>query len=168
MKNNKGELLQQPYLDLARMRRDQSPYDDAILGFVWNNTPEGYVFWSCVNRGETPAIFEFQLAELEVWRKEKAEPEYKELYDDLKYEYHKLKSDYETAVTEAEEYAADLRELRGRYNELKSATPTRNWVAECAMAILSNTPAGYSSWDIAEAWASEGRKRGHLPKTDNA
>lgn len=75
MKNSKGEILPQPYYDLALMRREQQSgtgdeivYDTCIN---WRNTPEGYDWWLDANNGNTPAILASSLAELDLWRKSK-------------------------------------------------------------------------------------------------
>lgn len=204
MKNSKGQELQQSYLDLALMRREQKPYqafsDMLLNAFDWSLTNEGRFFWSQVfYECKTPEIPESSLAELEAWRKENGmsnivmtefdpkinenpyaqsdEPDWKAKYDDLEYEYHKLKFDFEIAVTEAEESAADLRDLQTKYDELKSGDTSRNWVAECAMAAMQGMLSYYSggngtrptdeiisekSWKLAEAWAADGKKRGHI------
>lgn len=181
MKNSKGETLPQPYLDLARMRGEQRPSDGSIFGFIWNNTPECYDFWSCVNRGETPVIFEFSLAELDEWRKAKsahisisdfdpkinekpyAQPAEAEPATDWKAKYEEMKAERDYYRHEYELKCIELDDIDNK------PTPTRNWVAECAMAAMQALvsreiplKAAEYAFDYAEAWAAEGRKRGHI------
>lgn len=177
MKNSKGETLPQPYLDIARMRREQKPFDDAYLGFKWVHTSEGYGWWQTVFYSDfPPAIPAASLAELEEWRSNKlsqmasdawigkpAEPatdwkaKYEELTaatDALISEYNKLKDLYDKL---------DVTYQRLYVEHMKAGDPTRNLVAECAMrhyAFLGGDP--IYSWGKAEAWAAEGRKRGHI------
>lgn len=200
IKNSKGEVLSQPYLDLARMRREQNPNNVFPLGFASGMTREGLSFWNKVYYCNTPEIPAASLAELGEWQKAKgiaelqpAEPDWKAMYEDLKAEYERLKTDYDTAITEANEMSVELRELGAKYDELKYGDPTRNWVAECAMAAMQgmlSSPTNYKeiehpisgkilinpqpeeiaklSFDYAESMAAEGRKRGHLPKIEKS
>lgn len=180
IKNSKGEVLSQPYLDLARMRKEKRKQADTGLlawDFIWRPTLEGNDWWDIVDKGETPEIPAASLAELEDWRKykpaipknETAEPDWKAMYEDMKAERDYYRHEYELKSME-------LDDIDSR------PTPDRNWVAECAMAAMQGFLASYAgattdpkvepvaqkSWDYAEAMSAEGRKRGHLPKNENA
>lgn len=84
MKNSKGELLEQPYYDLAMMRREQQEGSEFRIkwdadfenigqlndAFRWGKTPEKHEWWNSVDDGNTPEIPAASLAELEAWQKE--------------------------------------------------------------------------------------------------
>ena len=104
MKNRKGQTLEQPYLDIAMMRREQQEWREGmkvrykkfeetqllINAFDWEETPEKYDWWHEVYIGKTPDIPASSLAELEAWRKAKL-IDYKTMYEDLldKLEFYK-------------------------------------------------------------------------------
>lgn len=191
IKNSKGEVLSQPYLDLARMRKEKRKQADTGLlswDFIWRPTLEGLDWWDIVDRGETPEIPAASLAELEDWRKykpaipknETAEPDWKAMYEDMKAERDYYQHEYELKCMELDEID-------------NKPTPDRNWVAECAMAAMQgmlSSPTNYKeiehpisgkilinpqpeeiaklSFDYAESMAAEGRKRGHLPKIEKS
>lgn len=71
MKDINGNLLQQPYYDLAVMRREQKPDNTCLYGFELGATPEKYDWWFLVFKGNRPPIPDTSLAELEAWRNEK-------------------------------------------------------------------------------------------------
>lgn len=127
MRNSKGVLLQQPYLDLAQMRWQQKPCqplsDMLLISFAWSLTNEGHFFWFQVYDCETPDIPASSLAELDAWRREQqitkmpskiapAEPDWK--------------AEYEQLEAEANELTAALKELGAKYDELKAGDPSSN------------------------------------------
>lgn len=170
IKNSKGDVLPQPYLDLALMRREQQNgvenYIDCDTCFSWIRTPEDEEFWHDVNNGETPDIPAASLAELEAWRKSREEnkqeamvddnpePDYKAMYEDVKGSYEILDKSLHEALEKLQEQT------------------DRNWIAECAMMITGglsqgthlppNTEMIEYAWTLAEAWAAEGKKRGRI------
>lgn len=212
MKNSKGQELQQFYRDLAMMRMEQQKDSDYVKmwhkefevtqllkdAFCWDNTPEKGSWWEDVYFDETPEIPASSLAELEAWRKQREEskqsdfwgkaamvadelrpePDYKAMYEELEVKY----KDLQWTFSELREQKIEL-EKRAE----NTTTPTRNWIAECAMVVMQgllsdpnykdvqHTIAGNivtkprpeviaeRSFDYAEAWAAEGKKRGHLP-----
>ena len=103
MKTRKGQTLEQPYLDIAMMRREQQEWREGmkvrykkfeetqllIMYRDWE-TPEKYDWWHEVYIGKTPDIPASSLAELEAWRKAKL-IDYKTMYEDLldKLEFYK-------------------------------------------------------------------------------
>lgn len=125
MKNSKGETLEQPYLDLAMMRREQQEgseyrktwdFDFEEKGFLlyafdWDKTPEKIDWWYDLFIGNSPDIPSSSLADLEEWRKAKQEankPETwgKQLYDsgqfhDLLTKYENAEPDYKAMYEEA-------------------------------------------------------------------
>jgi len=179
MKNNKGELLPQPYLDLARMRREQYKYfqHEKILGsaFFWEDTLEGGEFWVNVDKGETPEIPAASLAELEEWRKANCIPVENENSDDMC--FHECPNCNDRCYCSAQpcscctqdepDYKGLYEHRTAQFNELlakyENQTPSRNWVAECAIAFVSTKGLGFEdAWDWAEQWAAEGKRRGHI------
>ena len=59
-----------------------------------------------------------------------------------------------------EHRTAQFNELLAKY---ENQTPSRNWVAECAIAFVSTKGLGFEdAWDWAEQWAAEGKRRGHI------
>lgn len=163
MKNSKGETLPQPYLALAEMRRAQDgrfpKAQNLSNAFTWHETKERILFWGELDNGGLPEIPAASLSELEVWQANKLEenvikimdtlPEpaldYKAMYEELKNDYNILNSRYQIATM----------------SQKSDPTPTRNWVAECAMALAASL-SEEAAWDYAEAWAAEGKKRGHI------
>lgn len=188
IKNNKGELLPQPYLDLARMRREQNPNNVFPLGFASGMTREGLSFWNKVYYCNTPEIPAASLAELGEWQKAKgiaelqpAEPDWKAMYEEIKAEQDYYRHEYELKLMELDDID-------------NTPTPTRSLVAECVPFQKCPVCDGYGEvrpiWNKdaqqptyvkcsvcegnkvilmynAEAMAAEGRKRGHLPNTEN-
>ena len=146
MKNRKGQTLEQPYLDIAMMRREQQEWREGmkvrykkfeetqllINAFYWEETPEKYDWWHEVYIGKTPDIPASSLAELEAWRKAKAtiskngtvEPDYKAMYDELAGRYKDLQwtfSELREQKIELEkraENAPDTTDYKAMYEEL--------------------------------------------------
>ena len=146
MKNRKGQTLEQPYLDIAMMRREQQEWREGmkvrykkfeetqllINAFDWEETPEKYDWWHEVYIGKTPDIPASSLAELEAWRKAKAtiskngtvEPDYKAMYDELAGRYKDLQwtfSELREQKIELEkraENAPDTTDYKAMYEEL--------------------------------------------------
>ena len=146
MKNRKGQTLEQPYLDIAMMRREQQEWREGmkvrykkfeetqllINAFYWEETPEKYDWWHEVYIGKTPDIPASSLAELEAWRKAKAtiskngtvEPDYKAMYDELAGMYKDLQwtfSELREQKIELEkraENAPDTTDYKAMYEDL--------------------------------------------------
>ena len=146
MKNRKGQTLEQPYLDIAMMRREQQEWREGmkvrykkfeetqllINAFDWEETPEKYDWWHEVYIGKTPDIPASSLAELEAWRKAKAtiskngtvEPDYKAMYDELAGMYKDLQwtfSELREQKIELEkraENAPDTTDYKAMYEDL--------------------------------------------------
>lgn len=98
MKNSKGQTLEQPYLDLAMMRREQqegSEYrkvqdfyykktGEVFFAFNWVDTPEKYEFWDEIYYIHlSPTIPASSMKELEEWRKANGIPVENENSDDM-------------------------------------------------------------------------------------
>lgn len=190
MKNSKGETLPQPYYDLALMRREQQKgsyfvknwqkefeaKQEVNYAFDWLDAPEKEYLWAAVCMGKTPEIPAASLAELEAWRKSREENKQEamvadELRDDTT-DTTDWKAKYEALEKEANELTAALKELGAKYDELKYGDPDRNWIAECAMGVAAGLSQGTHlspnqemieyALALAEAWAAEGKNRGHI------
>lgn len=172
MKNSKGITLIQPYHDLALMRREQFHGEGDNISkttcFMWSKTPECYDWWDHVDNGDMPEIPAASLAELEAWRKSREEnkqeamvednpePDYKAMYDELCKRYKALDHNHNRLCQDYDFY-------KHRTNVIADPTTSRNWIAECSMRLFSTGVSLELSWDKAQKWAAEGKKRGHLP-----
>ena len=179
MKNRKGQTLEQPYLDIAMMRREQQEWREGmkvrykkfeetqllINAFDWEETPEKYDWWHEVYIGKTPDIPASSLAELEAWRKAKL-IDYKTMYEDLLDKLEFYKKAFEGLKTTVEQNLPTA--------ELQSTE--RNYVWEAALAAMQGFIASYAgaaknpdidtvagiSLTYAESLIAEGKKRNHI------
>lgn len=122
-----------------------------------------------------PEIPSSSLAELEEWRKANGISVENENSDDMC--FHECPNCNDRCYCSAQpcscctqdepDYKGLYEQRTAQFNELlakyENQTPSRNWVAECAMAFVSTKGLGFEdSWDKAQQWAAEGKKRGHI------
>lgn len=138
MKDINGNDLQQPYYDLAVMRREQQKGSNWVrkcnqmyestkglrYAFDWCETPEGHSWWDEVFKGNPPSIPDTYLAKLEAWGKEKGIN--KDPMDAMLDEYFNNLSDEKLAEMEKKINAifsrfktADTTDWKAKYEELE-------------------------------------------------